>query len=75
MRLLRVRAIQLLILVGLVLLLPPKRAEASEAACYAICLYDDWACIFATGHPADPCGYDVSTDICTLGACTLPPAP
>jgi hypothetical protein len=41
--------------------------------CYAICAYDDWQCIFETGHPADPCAYDSSHDICTLGGCTLGP--
>src|SRR6185437_1439804 len=54
------RTMQLLVLAGIVMLLPAKRAEANDIVCYAICAYDDWQCIFETGHPADPCAYDSS---------------
>jgi hypothetical protein len=71
MRLLRVRAIQLVLLAALVIGLPPAPAQSSEAGCYAICLYNDWACIFQTWHPAEACGYDAQSDICYLGGCWL----
>ena len=69
-----VRAIQLLVLTGLVLGVTAKPAPANEFGCYAICIYDDWQCILSTGHPADSCSYDRDNDICTLGGCQLPSA-
>jgi hypothetical protein len=73
MKMVLMRTMQLLVLAGIVMLLPARRAEANDIVCYAICAYDDWQCIFETGHPADPCAYDSSHDICTLGGCTLGP--
>ena len=65
------RTIQLLVLAGLAVMAAPRQAPANELGCYAICVYDDWQCIFETGHPADPCGYDSSQDICNLGSCDV----
>jgi hypothetical protein len=65
------RVLQLALLGGLAIVATPRSAPASEFACYAICIYDDWQCIYQTGHPADACGYDSEHDICTLGGCQL----
>jgi hypothetical protein len=71
MRRIRTRVVQLAILASLMFAVPPQPAQASEASCWAICLYNDWACIFQTGRPAEPCGYDAEADICHLGGCWL----
>ncbi|HEY2435162.1 MAG TPA: hypothetical protein VGI12_21005 [Vicinamibacterales bacterium] len=66
-----VRAFQLAVLTLLALVVSSRPSAASEWGCFSICIYDDWSCIFATGHPADSCGYDSASDICTLGGCQL----
>ena len=68
------RLIQLAVLAALAIVASPQPAPASELGCYAICAYDDWACILATGHPADECWYNRDSDICNLGGCQLAPA-
>jgi hypothetical protein len=70
-----VRLFQLAALTLLALVVAPRPSAASEWACFSICVYDDWNCIFATGHPADQCFYDSYNDICTLGGCQLASAP
>jgi hypothetical protein len=67
------RLIQLAVLAALAIVALPRPAPANELGCYAICIYDDWACMIATGHLADACGYDREQDICNLGACQLQP--
>ena len=65
------RVLQLALLGGLAIVATPRPAPASEFACYAICIYDDWQCILEIGRPADPCTYDSQHDICTLGGCPV----
>ncbi len=67
------RAVQLAVLTLLTIAATPRHASANELGCYAICAFNDWECIFKTGHPADPCAYDTEHDICNLGGCTLEP--
>jgi hypothetical protein len=65
------RLIQLVVLAALALVASPRPAPASELGCYAICVYDDWACMLAIGRPADACWYDSEHDICNLGSCPV----
>jgi hypothetical protein len=67
------RALQLAALAIFAIVATPRSSHANEFGCYVICVYDDWECMWKTGHPADPCTYDADQDICNLGGCTLGP--
>lgn len=68
-----VRLGQLAVLAVLAIVATPSQAPGNELGCFAICVFDDWQCIYSTGHPADACSYDAEHDICNLGGCQLAP--